>query len=166
MVPDEFPQDAADAHLLLGGQFLARDDGVGRNLHLVFLEAQLDDLVAQADKSDARRLVATVHHHKDSFSHFIVVVEEMNWIGVVFHGAYVLVDDANIGVLSKQTNFSHLIINIGGLFLYLCSQIDEHQEYVQRSIDTIDHLGRRRGGLLCAMGNFSQSRAAHQQSEA
>ena len=116
MIPDEFPQDAAHAHLLLGGQLLACDDGVGRNLHLVFLEAQLDDLVAQADKSDARRLVATVHHHKDSFSHFIVVVEEMNWIGVVFHGAYVLVDDANIGFFFKHATFFTPYINISRRF--------------------------------------------------
>ena len=166
MVPDEFPQDAAHAHLLLGGQLLARDDAVFGDHHLVLLEADLDDLIAQVDEGDARGVVAAFHHHQDSVSELLVAVEEMYGIGVVFHGAYVLVDDANIGVLSKQTNFSHLIINIGGLFLYLCSQIDEHQEYVQRSIDTFDHLGCRRGGLLCAMGNFSQSRAAHQQSEA
>ena len=86
MVPDEFPQDATHAHLLPGSKFLARDDGVGRDLYLVFLKAQLDDLIAQADKSDARGVVATVHHHQDSFSEFLIVVEEMYGTIVVVHG--------------------------------------------------------------------------------
>ena len=120
-VPDEFPQDAAHAHLLLGGQLLTRDDAVFRNHHLVLLEADLDNLIAQVDKSDARGVVTAFHHHQDSVSELLVAVEEMYGIGVVFHGAYVLVDDANIGFLSKQTNFSHLIINRRAIFVSLQS---------------------------------------------
>ena len=86
VVPDEFPQDAAHAHLFLGSQFLARDGGVIIELfHLVLLESHLDKLVAKVDKGDARGVVAAVHHHIDSVSEFLVIVEEMNGIGVVIH---------------------------------------------------------------------------------
>ncbi len=86
MVPDEFPQDAAHAHLLLGSQLLARDGGVLIGfLDLMFLEGHLNNLVAQVDEGDARGVVAAVHNHVDSVSEFLVVVEELNGIGVVIH---------------------------------------------------------------------------------
>jgi hypothetical protein len=40
----------------------------------------------------------------------------MNWIGVVFHGAYVLVDDANIGFFFKHATFFTPYINISRRF--------------------------------------------------
>ena len=46
MIPDEFPQDATHAHLLLGSQFFARDGGVFVGfLHLILLEGYLNELV-------------------------------------------------------------------------------------------------------------------------
>ena len=91
VVPDEFPQDAAHTDLLLGGELLAGDGGVIIELfHLVLLESQLDKLVAEVDEGDARSVVAAVHHHIDSVSEFLVVVEEMNGIGVVIHSCFFL----------------------------------------------------------------------------
>ena len=105
VVPDEFPQDAADVHLLLGGKLLARHDHAFGFLYLVLLESYLDKLVAQVDKGDARGVVAAVHNHVDSVSHFLVVVEEMNGIGVVIHGCSVLDDGAKIGIISNHATF-------------------------------------------------------------
>ena len=86
MVPDELPQDAAHADLLLRGKLLTRDRDILVGLfHLMFLEGHLHNLVAQVDEGDARGMVAAVHHHDDSFSEFLVVIEEMNGIGVVIH---------------------------------------------------------------------------------
>ena len=85
VVPDEFPPDAADVHLLFGGKFLARHDHAFGFLYLVLLESYLDKLVAQVDEGDARGVVAAVHNHNDSVSEFLVVVEEMNGICVVIH---------------------------------------------------------------------------------
>ena len=90
VVPDEFPQDAAHVHLLLGCQLLTRDDCIAGFLHLVFLESYLDKLVAQVDESDTRGVVAAVHDHVDSVSHFLVVVEEMYGKCVVIHNGFVL----------------------------------------------------------------------------
>lgn len=85
MIPDEFPQDTAHAHLLPWGEFFARDDGVRWNHHLVLLETNLDDLIAQVHKSDAYRLVAAFDDHENSISQFLIVVEEMHWFGIVIH---------------------------------------------------------------------------------
>lgn len=106
MVPDEFPQDAADAHLFLRCEFLIGDGGVFVKLfHLMFLESQLHKLVAKVDESDARSVVAAIHDHHDSVSQFLVVVEEMHWICVVIHSCFMLVGDANIVFFSKQATF-------------------------------------------------------------
>ena len=86
MVPNEFPQDAAHAHLLLGGKLFARNDRIVGFPHLVFLKSHLNNLVTQVDESDARGVVAAIHHHVDSVSEFLVVIEEMNGICVVIHG--------------------------------------------------------------------------------
>ena len=84
MVPDEFPQDATHAHLLLRSEFLTCDGCVLVSLfYLMLLEGHLNNLVAQVDESDARGMVAAVHHHIDSVSELLIVVEEMNGIGVV-----------------------------------------------------------------------------------
>ena len=85
VVPDEFPQDAAHAHLLLGSKLFARDNCIVGFLHHILLERHLHNLIAQVDEGDARGMVAAVHYHVDSVSHFLVVVEEMNGIGVVIH---------------------------------------------------------------------------------
>ena len=85
VVPNEFPQDAAHLHLLLGSQLLARNDHVIWFLYLVLLESELNKLVAQVDEGDALGVVAAVHNHVDSVSHFLVVVEEMYGICVVIH---------------------------------------------------------------------------------
>ena len=85
MVPDEFPQDAAHAYLLLGSKLFARDDCILSFLHHVLLKCHLHDLIAQVNKSDARGVVAAVHNHVDSVSHLLVVVEEMYGICVVIH---------------------------------------------------------------------------------
>ena len=86
MVPDEFPKDATHTDLLLGCEFLTGDGGVIIELfHLVLLESHLDKLVAKVDEGDARGVVAAVHHHIDSVSEFLVIVEEMNGISVVIH---------------------------------------------------------------------------------
>ena len=91
MVPDEFPQDATHTDLFLGCEFLAGDGGVIIELfHLVLLESQLDKLVAEVDEGDASGVVAAVHHQIDSFSELLVVVEEMNGIGVVIHSCFIL----------------------------------------------------------------------------
>ena len=91
MVPDEFPQDTAHTDLLLGGKFLTGDGGVVVELfHLVLLESHLDKLVAKVDEGDASGVVAAVHHHIDSVSELLVVVEEMNGIGVVIHSCFIL----------------------------------------------------------------------------
>ena len=86
MVPDEFPKDAAHTDLLLGGEFLTGYGSVVVELfHLVLLESQLDKLVAEVDEGDARGMVTAVHHHIDSVSELLIIVEEMNGIGVVIH---------------------------------------------------------------------------------
>ena len=91
VVPDEFPQDAAHTDLLLGGEFLTGDGGVIIEfIHLVLLESHLDKLVTEVDESDACGVVAAVHHHIDSVSELLVVVEEMNGIGVVIHSCFIL----------------------------------------------------------------------------
>ena len=101
VVPDEFPQDAANAHLFLGCEFHVGDGGVFiMLLHLVLLESQLHELIAKVDESDARSVVAAIHDHHDSVSQFLVVVEEMHWICVEIHSCFVLVDDANIVIFS------------------------------------------------------------------
>ena len=123
MVPDEFPQDAAHLHLLLGSQFLTGDDHALGFLHLVLLKSNLNKLVAQVDEGDASGVVAAVHNHVDSVSHFLVVVEEMNGIGVVIHGCSVLDDGAKIGIISNHAtfwpsdeHFLHLNINMSRRF--------------------------------------------------
>ena len=105
VVPDEFPQDAAHLHLLLGSQFLTGDDHALRFLHLVLLESYLDKLVAKVDEGDARGVVAAVHHHIDSVSEFLVVIEEMYGICVVIHSGFVLEYGAKIGNISKLATF-------------------------------------------------------------
>lgn len=101
MVPDEFPQDAANTHLFLGREFHVGDSSVFiMLLHLVLLESQLHELVAKVDESDARSVIAAIHDHHDSVSQFLVVVEEMHWICVEIHSCFVLVDDANIVIFS------------------------------------------------------------------
>ena len=91
MVPDEFPQDAAHTDLLLGCELLAGDGGVIIELfHLVLLESHLNKLVTEVDEGDARGVVAAVHHHIDSVSELLIVVEEMNGIGVVIHSCFIL----------------------------------------------------------------------------
>ena len=106
MVPDEFPQDTAHTNLLLGSQFLAGDGGVFVGfLHLVLLEGHLYELVAQVDEGDARGVIAAVHHHIDSVSEFLIVIEEMNGIGVVIHSSFILEYGAKIGIISKLATF-------------------------------------------------------------
>jgi len=86
VVPDQLPEDAAHAHLVLGGEFLADDGGVLVGLfHLVLLEGHLHDLIAKIDKGDALGMVAAVHHHVDSVSEFLIVIEELYGIGVDGH---------------------------------------------------------------------------------
>ena len=102
MAPDEFPQDATHTDLFLGCEFLTGDGGVIIELfHLVLLESQLDKLVAEVDEGDARGVVAAVHHHIDSVSEFLVVVEEMNGSGVVIHICFILEYGAKIGIISN-----------------------------------------------------------------
>ena len=105
MVPDEFPQDAAHAHLLFGSKFFARDDRIIGFLHLVFLECHLHDLIAKINEGDACGVVTAVHDHVDSVSELLVVVEEMNGIGVVIHSSFVLDYGAKIGIISKLATF-------------------------------------------------------------
>ena len=105
VVPDKFPQDAAHAHLLLGGKFFARDDRIFNFLHLIFLESHLHNLIAKVDEGDARGMVAAVHNHVDSVSQFLIVIEEMYGISVVIHGYSVLDDGAKIGIISELTTF-------------------------------------------------------------
>ena len=100
MVPNEFPKDAAHLHLLLGGQLLTGDDHAIGFFHLVFLKGDLDKLVAKVDEGDAGSVVAAVHNHVDSVSHFLCVVEEVYGICVVIHICSVLIDGANIGNFS------------------------------------------------------------------
>ena len=91
MVPDEFPKDATHANLLFGSEFLTGDGGVIIELfHLVLLESHLNKLVTEVDEGDASGVVAAVHHHIDSVSELLVVVEEMNGIGVVIHICFFL----------------------------------------------------------------------------
>ena len=119
MIPDEFPQDAAHAHLLLRSQFLAGDNRIVGFLHLVLLEGHLHDLIAQVDEGDARGVVAAVQHHIDSFSELLVIIEEMDGVCVVIHSGIILNDGANIGIFlkrasrrTKKPNFFHTYINM------------------------------------------------------
>lgn len=119
MVPDEFPQDAAHLHLFLGSQFLTGDDHALGSFHLVLLKGNLNKLVAQVDEGDAGGVVAAVHNHVDSVSHFLCVIEEMYGICVVIHSCSNLNDGANIGNFLKRAswrtkipNFFHTYINI------------------------------------------------------
>ena len=50
-------------------------------------------------------MIAAIHHHIDSVSEFLVIVEEMYGIGVVIHGYSVLDDGAKIGIISELTTF-------------------------------------------------------------
>lgn len=119
VVPDEFPQDAAHLHLFLGSQFLTGDDHALGSFHLVLLKGNLNKLVAQVDEGDASGVVAAVHNHVDSVSHFLCVIEEMYGICVVIHSCSNLNDGANIGNFLKRAswrtkipNFFHTYINI------------------------------------------------------
>ena len=85
MVPNEFPQDAAHAHLLLGGKFLACDDGILWDHFLDVLETHLYNLIAQVHKGDAYRLVAAFDNHENSRSQLFVIVKEMHRFGIVIH---------------------------------------------------------------------------------
>ena len=124
VVPDEFPQDAAHLHLFLGSQFLTGDDHALGSFHLVLLKGNLNKLVAQVDEGDAGGVVAAVHNHVDSVSHFLCVVKEMYGICVVVHIFSNLIDGANIGNFLKRAswrtkipNFFHTYINMSFRFL-------------------------------------------------
>ena len=105
VVPDEFPQDAAHADLLLRSQFLTRDNRIVGFFHLVLLECHLHHLIAQVHKGDARGVVAAVHNHVDSVSQFLIIIEEMYGIGVVIHSRIVLEYGAKIGIISELATF-------------------------------------------------------------
>ena len=156
MVPDEFPQDAAHTDLLLGCELLAGDGGVIIELfHLVLLESQLDKLVAEVDEGDASGVVAAVHHHIDSVSELLVVVEEMNGIGVVIHICFILEYGAKIGIISKLATFTPYI-NMSQRFRTFAPKFE------QNGYRIIGHVGCRRSGLLRALGHFSQNHQTHQ----
>ena len=91
MIPDELPQDATHADLLLRSQFLTRNGGIIIELfHLVLLKSHLNKLVAKVDEGDASSVVAAFHHQIDSVSQFLIVIEEMNGICIVIHNCSVL----------------------------------------------------------------------------
>ena len=132
MVPNEFPEDAAHLHLLLGGQLFTGDDHALGLLHLVLLKGNLNKLVAQVDKGDAGGMVAAVHNHVDSVSHFLCIVEEMYGICVVIHICSNLIDGANIGNFLKRAsrqpknpNFFHTYINMSLRFLTFAPEIEK-----------------------------------------
>lgn len=86
MFPNELPKNAAYPDLVLGGKLLTGDGGVFIGLlHLMFLKSHLHKLIAEVDEGDALGMIATVHHHVDPDSELLIAVEELHWIGVVFH---------------------------------------------------------------------------------
>ena len=162
MVPDEFPQDAAHAHLFLGSQLLTCDDGIIDFLHHVFLKCHLHNLIAQVDEGDARGVVAAVHDHVDSVSELLVVVEEMNGICIVIHSGFVLEYGAKIGIISKLATFwptdRHFFtpyINMSRRFRIFAGESKDHENR-QPNTDIDCYLGPRCSGLLRALGGFAQ----------
>ena len=98
----------------------------------MLLESHLHNLVAQVDEGDASGVVAAVHHHQDSFSELLVVVEEMDGVGVVIHSFFCF------GIWCKDRDYFetcnnlallrtlfYTFINMSYRFLYFCQQIQE-----------------------------------------
>ena len=158
MVPDEFPQDAAHTDLLLGREFLTGDGGVIIELfHLVLLESHLNKLVTEVDEGDARGVVAAVHHHIDSVSELLVVVEEMNGIGVVIHICFILEYGAKIGIISKLATFWPTMEHFFTPYINMSRRFRTFApKFEQNGYRIIGHVDCRRSGLLRALGDFAQ----------
>lgn len=85
VVPNEFPKHPADAHLLLGGEFVA---GVDRVLEVgkgAVANGLLLDLVTKVEECGARRRVVLPDDNLDKVLQSVVVVKGFNRIGVVIH---------------------------------------------------------------------------------
>ena len=164
MVPDEFPQDAAHTDLLLSCELLAGDGGVIIELfHLVLLESQLDKLVAEVDEGDASGVVAAVHHHIDSVSELLVVVEEMNGIGVVIHICFILEYGAKIGIISKLATFWPTMEHFFTPYINMSRRFRTFApKFEQNGYRIIGHVDCRRSGLHRALGHFGQNHQTHQ----
>ena len=108
MVPDEFPQDAADANLFLAGKLFA---GVDRILEIgerAVADGLLPDLVAKTVESDTRRGVVTLDDDFHQVFQSLVVVKGVDRICIVIHSGFVLNESANIGNYLKQATFRPL----------------------------------------------------------
>lgn len=158
MVPDEFPQDATHTDLLLGCEFLTGDGGVIIKLfHLVLLESHLNKLVTEVDEGDARGVVAAVHHHIDSVSELLVVVEEMNGIGVVIHICFILEYGAKIGIISKLATFWPTMEHFFTPYINMSRRFRTFApKFEQNGYRIIGRVDCRRSGLLRALGDFAQ----------
>ena len=108
VVPDEFPQDAADANLFLAGKLFA---GVDRILEIgkrAVADGLLPDLVAKTVESDTRRSVVTLDDDFHQVFQSLVVVKGVDRICIVIHSGFVLNESANIGNYLKQATFRPL----------------------------------------------------------
>ena len=158
MVPDELPQNTAHTDLLFGGEFLTGYGGVVVELfHLVLLESHLNKLVTEVDEGDARGVVAAVHHHIDSVSELLVVVEEMNGIGVVIHICFILEYGAKIGIISKLATFWPINKHFFTPYINMSQRFRTFApKFEQNGYRIIGHVDCRRSGLLRALGDFAQ----------
>ena len=96
MLPNEFPQEAAHAHLVLRGEFVTRVSGVFRVVHGMVVDSLLADVVAQVGERGARKRFVAVDEGQKALLQILVIEENMDWVGIVIHDSFVLNDGANI----------------------------------------------------------------------
>ena len=102
MLKDEFPKDAADAHLVFGGKLVVGISGALGVVHRMVVDSLLPDLVAQVDEGDAVGVLTTFDELEDAVLQVLVVEKDVDWIGIVVHGFSVLVYGAKIGQISES----------------------------------------------------------------
>ena len=86
VIPNEFPQDAADAHLVFGGKLVVGIGGVHGVGHRMVVDGLLPDLEAQVDEGDAVGVFAAFDELEDAVLQVLVVEKDVDWIWIVVHG--------------------------------------------------------------------------------
>ena len=80
MVPDEFPKEAAHAHLVFRSQHLA---GVNRVFEVgkgTVADGLTPNLVAEADKSGSRNRIVALDGYFNQMFQSLIIVENVYWI--------------------------------------------------------------------------------------
>ena len=89
VLPDELPEEAAEAHLVLGGEFLAGVDRVFEVGQSTVANGLLPHLMAKIKESSTRGCVVLLYDDLDEVLQSLVVVKDVDWVCVVIHSCHV-----------------------------------------------------------------------------